>query len=188
MATYVPILDTQLDPDAPLTSQLMYQLRDNLLAVAEGASGALRIQGMALASDNDGLAPVTVSASSAVVPTAGLSPVSGILATISDTYVLGYTFTIRCYTGSMRFLCTHSTVTGDSSLQFRKNGSAVSTFSISGSGASAARTVDVAVAIGDVFEWYHANPGSGQSNISAISVTASDGYVTRPVYTLSSRL
>jgi hypothetical protein len=35
MSTYVPILDTQLDPDAPLTSQLMYQLRDNLLAVAE---------------------------------------------------------------------------------------------------------------------------------------------------------
>jgi hypothetical protein len=35
MATYVPILDTQLDPDAPLTSQLMYQLRDNTLAIAE---------------------------------------------------------------------------------------------------------------------------------------------------------
>ena len=35
MATYVPILDTQLDPDAPLTSLLMYQLRDNTLAIAE---------------------------------------------------------------------------------------------------------------------------------------------------------
>jgi hypothetical protein len=35
MATYVPILDTQLDPDAPLTSTLMYQLRDNALAIAE---------------------------------------------------------------------------------------------------------------------------------------------------------
>jgi hypothetical protein len=35
MATYVPILDTQLDPDAPLTSTLMYQLRDNTLAIAE---------------------------------------------------------------------------------------------------------------------------------------------------------
>jgi hypothetical protein len=36
MATYVPILDTQLDPDAPLTSSLMYQMRDNTLAMAEG--------------------------------------------------------------------------------------------------------------------------------------------------------
>jgi hypothetical protein len=35
MSTYVPILDTQLDPDAPLTSLLMYQLRDNALAIAE---------------------------------------------------------------------------------------------------------------------------------------------------------
>lgn len=35
MATYVPILDTQLDPDAPLTSTLMYQMRDNLIAIAE---------------------------------------------------------------------------------------------------------------------------------------------------------
>lgn len=35
MSTYVPILDTQLDPDAPLTSSLMYQLRDNALAIAE---------------------------------------------------------------------------------------------------------------------------------------------------------
>jgi hypothetical protein len=36
MSTYVPILDTQLDPDAPLTSSLMYQLRDNFLSAAEG--------------------------------------------------------------------------------------------------------------------------------------------------------
>ena len=35
MATYTTILDTQLDPDAPLTSLLMYQLRDNALAIAE---------------------------------------------------------------------------------------------------------------------------------------------------------
>lgn len=35
MATYTTILDTQLDPDAPLTSSLMYQLRDNALAIAE---------------------------------------------------------------------------------------------------------------------------------------------------------
>lgn len=36
MATYVTILDTQLDPDAPLTSLLMYQMRDNFIAAAEG--------------------------------------------------------------------------------------------------------------------------------------------------------
>jgi len=44
MAVYSSISDTQLDPDAPLTSQLMYQLRDNPLAVFQGVPSAPRIQ------------------------------------------------------------------------------------------------------------------------------------------------
>lgn len=40
MADYNGILDTQLDPDAPITSELGYQLRDNPIAIAEGSSGA----------------------------------------------------------------------------------------------------------------------------------------------------
>lgn len=43
MADYIAISDTQLDPDAPVTSQLMYQLRDNPIAIAEGDDGAPRI-------------------------------------------------------------------------------------------------------------------------------------------------
>ena len=45
--SYVPILDTQLDPDAPLTSQLAYQWRDNPIAMFQGLSGAPRLQGAA---------------------------------------------------------------------------------------------------------------------------------------------
>lgn len=48
MATYDEILDTQLDPDAPITSSLGYQLRDNPIAIAEGAVGAPRVLGRAL--------------------------------------------------------------------------------------------------------------------------------------------
>lgn len=40
---YTPILDTQLDPDAPITSGLGYQLRDNPLAIAAGDTGAPKI-------------------------------------------------------------------------------------------------------------------------------------------------
>jgi hypothetical protein len=40
MADWVNIADTQLDPDAPLTSQLAYAWRDNPIAIAEGATGA----------------------------------------------------------------------------------------------------------------------------------------------------
>lgn len=35
MADYIAILDSQIDPLAPVTSELMYQLRDNPLAIAE---------------------------------------------------------------------------------------------------------------------------------------------------------
>lgn len=42
MADYVEITDAQVDPDAPLTSQLAYQWRDNWIAGFEGADGAPR--------------------------------------------------------------------------------------------------------------------------------------------------
>jgi hypothetical protein len=45
---YIPITDTQIDPDAPLTSQLMYQNRDNPIEMAGGATGAPKVQGIAL--------------------------------------------------------------------------------------------------------------------------------------------
>lgn len=50
MADYVAITDSQVDPDAPLTSELAYAWRDNLIAVTEGAVGAPRIQDAAMGS------------------------------------------------------------------------------------------------------------------------------------------
>lgn len=44
MADWVTINDSQVDPDAPLTSELAYAWRDNPIAIAEGAAGAPRIQ------------------------------------------------------------------------------------------------------------------------------------------------
>lgn len=48
MADYIAQPDTAVDPDAPVTSDLMYALRDNPIAIAEGASGAPRIADAAL--------------------------------------------------------------------------------------------------------------------------------------------
>lgn len=44
MADWVTINDSQVDPDAPLTSELAYAWRDNPVAIAEGAAGAPRVQ------------------------------------------------------------------------------------------------------------------------------------------------
>lgn len=48
MADWKTIPDTDVDPDAPVTSELMYALRDNPVAIAEGATGAPRVMGVAL--------------------------------------------------------------------------------------------------------------------------------------------
>lgn len=48
MADYIPILDTQIAPDAPLTAALAAQWRDNPIAIARGAAGAPRIVPAAL--------------------------------------------------------------------------------------------------------------------------------------------
>lgn len=43
MADWITIVDTQVDPDAPVTSELGYAFRDNPIAIAEGATGAPRV-------------------------------------------------------------------------------------------------------------------------------------------------
>ena len=48
MPTYTAINDTQIQPEAPVTSELMTLLRDNPIAVAEGDSGAPRVVSPAL--------------------------------------------------------------------------------------------------------------------------------------------
>lgn len=45
MADYTTITDAQVDPEAPITSELMSALRDNPIAIAEGATGAPLISG-----------------------------------------------------------------------------------------------------------------------------------------------
>lgn len=43
MADWTVITDSQVDPDAPLTSELAYAWRDNVIAAFEGAVGAPRL-------------------------------------------------------------------------------------------------------------------------------------------------
>ena len=49
MASYIEITDEETDPGAPVTSELLKKERDNPIAIAEGASGAPRIEFAAMA-------------------------------------------------------------------------------------------------------------------------------------------
>lgn len=48
MADWLEIIDSATDPDAPLTSELAKAWTDNVIAVAEGAIDAPRVQGQSL--------------------------------------------------------------------------------------------------------------------------------------------
>lgn len=47
MADWTNITDSQVDPDAPLTSEIAYAWRDNPIAIAEGAVGAPKVEAIA---------------------------------------------------------------------------------------------------------------------------------------------
>lgn len=180
-----PIEET-FDVGKPIRSEQGLIFAGNPIAMALGKPGAPRVQGYAIASDNNGLTPVTVSSADTVTVSAGHGPEPGTLVTNSTTYILGYRFTINAYNGSMRFLCSHVSGSGTSSLELRKNGVAIATFTTLQTVAD--RVVDASVAIGDVFEWHHKNSFSGNtSTISDVLVRASDGYVPRNVYWLASQ-
>ena len=191
MTTYngAAVSDAAIAFQKPITLQQGRALRNNPIAMAEGASGAPRIQGYALASDNNGLAVVSVTASNAVTLAAGVSKVFGTADTTSTTFVLGGQFTINAYTGSIRFFCQHysNNAAGISTLEIRKNGTVVSTFTTTGT-TIVGRTVDVPIALGDLIEWWHkSNSVSYTSRRGIFNADASDGYVERPVYWLQSQ-
>ena len=70
MTTYVTIANTEVDPDSPITADLITKLRDNPLAIGEGAAGAPKITAAALNTSTSTLTG-TVSASSTLTVALG---------------------------------------------------------------------------------------------------------------------
>lgn len=69
MPDYIPISDASVDPDAPVTSELMYALRDNPIAMLQGADGAPRMRPGAFNSE----ASTSATTGHRVFPTFNLS-------------------------------------------------------------------------------------------------------------------
>ena len=181
--SYVPILDTQLDPDAPLTSQLAYQWRDNPEAIALGLEGATKIQGEAIARAGNGLPILSVIQSDAFDLTEGVIGVLGVASTGSTVDVLGWRWTIFSFSGAVRLRIAHNNTGGGftSVLSLYKNGVLV-TFYTTTSSVPVDRVIDVTVAPGDVYEWRHRSPGGGSSQISDPIIRASNSYIPQYTY------
>lgn len=190
MTTYngAAVADTTIAFQKGITLQQGRALRDNPIAIAEGAAGAPRVQGYAIASDNNGLTVTAVTAADTVTLTVGATPVAGTNNAPNTTYVLAYSWTINAYTGTVRFKCTQNSTSDSSNVELRKNGVVVTNFATP-AGGPVDRVVDVSVSLGDVIEWWHRQNDTGGSGsmFSNGLATASDGYVERPVYWLASQ-
>ena len=179
MTDYTGISNTQVDPGAPVTSELMASLRDDPLAIAEGSLDAPGVTALGMARDSlsdsaKHLPVVSVTAASTVGIRQGMGKVLVNATAPSNAETDMISYTIISYTGSIRFTYSQEDL---ATIRLYKNGVEVYN-SIAGS-----HTTDQTVAPGDTFKWTMAN-GSGVA-LNAYEY-ASDGYIDVPVYGLSS--
>jgi hypothetical protein len=190
MATWTTLPDASLEPGKPIRSIDGLALRDNPVAITEGASGAPRIVGLAAKRFAD-FAVLTVSAADTYSAATGSNPEPLAISTASVFEVVAYRYTVDKYTGSLRFKTNqrggsyntgYGVNTTTSTLRIFKNGSLISTYTQNGA-TFVTRTNDIAIVPGDVIEWRHlTNDSLGSVGISSTVVLGSNGYTTRPLY------
>ena len=191
MANWTTLPDAALEPGKPIRSIDGLALRDNPVAITEGAVGAPRIVGFAAKRIND-YPVLTVSAANTHSALNGIDSVDGTTSMSSSTFVVARTLTNKVYTGSLRFTFNH-TVEAPFGIQIisiaevLKNGTVIATYSIQESSGSnsTVRTLDISIAPNDVIEIRHRiqdNPAFGVSTIGPVSVFGTNGYITRNLF------
>jgi len=210
MATWTNVANTSLEPGSPARSVDAFALRDNPIAIAEGAAGAPRIvnqaiqdrtiRGIKLMRIQD--APVvTISAADPGLFTGlGTTFVGGTTQTTSSSFQTAATITINKYTGSLRFTFSHrgavqqlefGTDTARSEARILKNGSQIASWTTPNNNANTfTRTVNSTVAPGDVFVLQHRNLGANifVGIVSNLAVFGNNPYQTISAVELASNL
>lgn len=182
MTNWVTIPDTDVDQDSPGTVALFTALRDNVVAVTEGAANAPRLLGLAAARDSEAALPVlSVSAADTYVAEQGLNVVVGTTVTSSSSNVVARSMTVRSYTGTFRFKATHSSPgTFNVYMRILKNGVEQASWTTNG---TATRSIDLAIVPGDTIVWEHRNTGgSVVSTFSNPIESGDDAYIEQPLY------
>lgn len=187
MTTYTTIPDADIDQDSPVTQPLMSALRDNPIAIGEGDPTSPGINGLALQNDYNINLPVATVAAGDVTSAQGEGLVIGTLQTTSTSDVVGARYTIKSYTGTLRFKCSHRIIgSGTSTLSLYKNNVLVQSYT-NGTTSNVSRSNDVSIVPDDVLEWRHkSSSGLATSALASIFASADDPYVEQPGYRLSS--
>jgi hypothetical protein len=191
VADYITITEAQSDPEAAVDSSLIKRLRDNPVAIAEGAAGAPRLYGKAAVPDSQKaeLAVLSLTAADTFVLsnlhwTGDFSSAS--TTTVSSAWTTAGTITSVLMSGTVRFRATQQIFgigSGTCQIRLLKNSVEIGIFSLFGAAGdsnSEVRNVDTSIAPGDVFEWQvRRSDGSGSktASINTISQRADDRYV-----------
>ena len=160
-----------------VTSSLLLGMYNNFAAMANGDTGAPKINGAAIQRISTGLPVLSVTAADTYTVGYGASTSSGTLINTSTTDVVAYTVNISHFTGSMRFTIRHLISSGGNGIvSLYRNGSFVSSVTITSSTAVFS-VIDSTVAVSDVIEIRHrASLGGSTSQITSLAKTASDAY------------
>ena len=179
MPTYTAIPNTQIEPEAPITSELMTLLRDNPLAIREGDPTAPKILGLAAAT-NDEVEVLTVTAADTYILGVTNDVTVGNLQHNSTSYQTARTIDIVAATGTVRFYASHRILSsGQSTLRVLKNGTSVASWTTT-STSFVERSSDISVVPGDQITWEHRS-GSVFDTVAVTNLyeAASNGYTNR---------
>ena len=161
MTTYIGITEAQSNPFAPLTSELVKQLRDNPIAIAEGAPDAPRVEAMAMQG--------SVAGGNLLFGTGGTGVVYASDSDESDTFFPDATFkaTTSC---EVRVSAEYArSGSGAASLRIWKNGTAVLTETKTPTSYST-HSVDISLEAGDIVRVSGAGDTSGGSSCTVRNI------------------
>ena len=187
MSDYIGITEAQSNPFAPLTSELVKQLRDNPIAIAQGAEGAPRLRGLAALTVAEYLSlfPLSVDVGPFVINAEAYDGAFSSVTTTSSSFVSCGIIEAVLFSGNARFEATQTARpsevgSGTNTTRFLKNGVEIQSWSLSanvGEINSTTRTAEISVSVGDTFEWQVRRSGGGGEQTTSPSGPKGDDTV-----------
>lgn len=181
MADWTSISNANVEPDAPWISATAFALRDNPIAIAEGATGAPRIKA-------GGLDSGSVTSTKFNGPSAGsgvrLQLTTAAMRSESEEYPPYHTRDERCASftalssGTVTIAFTQdtdATASGTSSeARIVRNGSTMQSWAVAGNESAANRSYNLTISFGDVVGIMHRTTNGGDASVlSNIEVRSS---------------
>lgn len=181
MTTYTAINNTEIDAESPVTEELVTRLRDNPLAIGEGATGAPRIRGAGIARPQD-LPTLTVAAANTIGVETSCDVTDGTTSTNNPAYQVSRTWVLQSVTGSVRVSGT-LTSSGGAQVNARAYKNGVQQGSTTSTNTNTSVSWDISAVPTDTLDIRISSDSVGTNAVlTNIAIKADNGYVVRSPY------